>query len=1167
MNSDDASRTSKTQPAQPKETKPPVQQRTVPQQPSPSKEIKNLLEGAEDWDWSVDFDEPSIDEPAIPVCLTRQTPCRTRLLTCLKKERLPERVNAPDHSQRRVLSPHTRCVVKGVEGPTSARREKVLTVAIDDGSSDVHEVVLQGDWTYTNVSVGDIVNVIGKFTPTGHSVFRSTVTITTQQNFLILHPDILMTATAVANSTQCQRRPMISSLLKSTSDTTPALVWGNMLHEAMQACLAEGRWDEKWIDDKTDEIVRLGMESLVKLNINLDVAKIEIRKRARGLQAFSERFISKSPKPDAVLSDTRASRDGGSLLAICGLHDTEEDIWSPRYGLKGKLDASLQVILEEKKGPFTQKPKKVSVPFEIKTGQSTGNVEHRAQTMLYTILMEERYGAEVPAGLLYYTQSDAVIRVAAARNELRALIQKRNGMVAYMQQRFSKTSDGEAPPTFLPPTEDDERVCRKCYAVDGCMLYRKAVEGVEDTSSEISELYNLKTGHLTTEQCAFFKEWESLISLEEQEIFRFRRELWTMGAEDREKTGRCFANMVITNSASNPAVAGRDSSKIHQLTYTFMRKSTIQSAPTEADNASLLNGHITRGDAITVSIDPDFIAISRGFVLELNPESVTIGVDRPLDVTNLLDRYHASGQEAIFRIDKDELTAGIARIRNNLAHLFYKEGDHKRRELVVDLRPPEFDEIAPSTVATLGKKAGLNEDQRNAMAKVISAKDYAILLGMPGTGKTTVIAEIIKELVKQGKSVLLSSYTHSAVDTILMKLLDVDFEILRLGNVDKVHPDVHKMTLGARPVPSCVEELERQLLTPPVVATTCLSTDHRRTFDARKGGLDVSLFRRLSEAHPQAVVELAHQYRMNEDIMKVSNTLIYDQKLKCGDEAVATKTLKLQKPDRIQKLHASGPMDCTGKPCWLKDLSDEQRRVVFVDTDAIESKESKVGDLVQNETEAALVQQLVESLVKGGVEESEIGVISLYRQQIKLLSHHLAKRPGVEILTADRSQGRDKDCIIISMVRSNDSQTIGDLLRDWRRLNVTFTRARSKLVFFGSRKTLQSTKLLREFFELMERENWIYQLPKGADSAHTIRPVKRKREDTELDKENGPSLVSSPKKKRKIAKLPQVDAKPSPFTLAPSNKRKPEKTRSVGGNVLLKSRALLRDVTMEYQAL
>jgi len=80
-----------------------------------------------------------------------------------------------------------------------------------------------------------------------------------------------------------------------------------------------------------------------------------------------------------------------------------------------------------------------------------------------------------------------------------------------------------------------------------------------------------------------------------------------------------------------------------------------------------------------------------------------------------------------------------------------------------------------------------------------------------------------------------------------------------------------------------------------------------------------------------------------------------------------------------------------------------------------------VGDLVQNEVEGALVQQMVNALIGSGVREEQLGVITLYRQQIKLLSHLLQDHRGVEILTADRSQGRDKECIIISMVRSNDS--------------------------------------------------------------------------------------------------------------------------------------------------
>jgi len=59
-------------------------------------------------------------------------------------------------------------------------------------------------------------------------------------------------------------------------------------------------------------------------------------------------------------------------------------------------------------------------------------------------------------------------------------------------------------------------------------------------------------------------------------------------------------------------------------------------------------------------------------------------------------------------------------------------------------------------------------------------------------------------------------------------------------------------------------------------------------------------------------------------------------------------------------------------------------------------------------------------MLRCGIRESQIGVISLYRQQNKLLSRALSEHPSIEILTADRSQGRDKDCIIVSMTRSND---------------------------------------------------------------------------------------------------------------------------------------------------
>lgn len=120
------------------------------------------------------------------------------------------------------------------------------------------------------------------------------------------------------------------------------------------------------------------------------------------------------------------------------------------------------------------------MPFEIKTGRAIAAMEHRAQTMLYTLLTAERYGVQVPAGLLYYTQTTEVVRVPATRNELRGLFIARNEMAGYMMRRNRKThltqadmEDGYASEPFLPPTIDNERTCKRCFALDACMLYRK----------------------------------------------------------------------------------------------------------------------------------------------------------------------------------------------------------------------------------------------------------------------------------------------------------------------------------------------------------------------------------------------------------------------------------------------------------------------------------------------------------------------------------------------------------------------------------------------------------------------------------------------------------------------------------------------------------------------
>ncbi|CEH14910.1 DNA replication helicase [Ceraceosorus bombacis] len=134
--------------------------------------------------------------------------------------------------------------------------------------------------------------------------------------------------------------------------------------------------------------------------------------------------------------------------------------------------------------------------------------------------------------------------------------------------------------------------------------------------------------------------------------------------------------------------------------------------------------------------------------------------------------------------------------------------------------------------------------------------------------------------------------------------------------------------------------------------------------------------------------------------------------------------------------------------------------------------------------------------VSRGCEAGDIGVITPLRQQIRLLTNALGinatsstrtdtekGRKGIEILTADRAQGRDKSVVLVSFVRNNTigeggKGSVGELLNDVRRINVSLTRAQRKLVMVGSRKTLQEVPLLQKLLELFDGRGWCIDLGK-----------------------------------------------------------------------------------------
>ena len=218
--------------------------------------------------------------------------------------------------------------------------------------------------------------------------------------------------------------------------------------------------------------------------------------------------------------------------------------------------------------------------------------------------------------------------------------------------------------------------------------------------------------------------------------------------------------------------------------------------------------------------------------------------------------------------------------------------------------------------------------------------------------------------------------------------------------------------------------------------------------EAAAAGLGVSLFERLMARHGPSISRLLTvQYRMHRAIMDFSSTEFYETRLQ-ADSSVCEHVLA--------GLPGVAAADATQSP------------VEFIDTAGagFDEEVELDGESRLNRQEAALVCRKVRSLLDCGVAPGDIAVIAPYAAQVRLLREQLSV-PGLEIDSVDGFQGREKEAVAISLVRSNPRAEIG-FLQDIRRMNVAMTRARRKLLLIGDSATLSTHPFYRRMIEYFE---------------------------------------------------------------------------------------------------
>lgn len=226
-----------------------------------------------------------------------------------------------------------------------------------------------------------------------------------------------------------------------------------------------------------------------------------------------------------------------------------------------------------------------------------------------------------------------------------------------------------------------------------------------------------------------------------------------------------------------------------------------------------------------------------------------------------------------------------------------------------------------------------------------------------------------------------------------------------------------------------------------------------KSMEAARNGLEKTLLEKCVEKHPEAVVLLEEQYRMNESIMGYSSKVFYEDRLK-AHASVARHTL------------------------FPEDLP-----LTFIDTAGCGFDEKLEGTSSTNPEEAAFLFRHLAQLVTGLAAHYSIAdfptiaVISPYKQQVYLLQEQLQHTPGLQpysakiaVNTIDSFQGQERDIVYIGLTRSNTDGMIG-FLSDIRRMNVAMTRARKKLVVIGDSATLSSLPFYADFIAFAQEKD------------------------------------------------------------------------------------------------
>ena len=388
---------------------------------------------------------------------------------------------------------------------------------------------------------------------------------------------------------------------------------------------------------------------------------------------------------------------------------------------------------------------------------------------------------------------------------------------------------------------------------------------------------------------------------------------------------------------------------------------------------------------------------------------------------------------------------------------------------------PNFDKI----------KELMNAEQLNAVSNMLEYPPVHVLQGPPGTGKTLVLAATAIATAHMNREVVVIANTHHAVNNALKKIKSIDKKstVIKVGSLlkaEELDDTVIKFStfkeyyefsyknrkkkrsghiigltiwgaltyLGLRhhahfrPYHALIDEASLMPLSLATILgktapSVCLFGDSRQMQPIFRSELEQNIMSKsildyCAENIEGVTVDVLHTtYRMNNEITECVSKAFYE-------------------PYGIRLVSS--------------EISSENRLEYHGNSESLQwiNIETECEYLEENREEAECVSNIVKELLSIGLYHNDIAVVTPFRKQVSLIrsmTRNIVAEDDMPLIdTVERLQGQDVDCVIISFVKTSDSNV--DFIFNPNRLNVMISRAKRKVFIITSNEVGESLKKL-----------------------------------------------------------------------------------------------------------